>query len=134
MVLLPWIGSKLLEQEVLHWDQDIDLIAKVFLERAPAMSQRGPELLNHLRPLLAVIANPEVVPHAKAYCIGVLVRLDTNPAPVLSDVLNRGMTIQVSGEQARQATAIQLDGLEPLPIILSDPGSSTDDELVLLRQ
>jgi hypothetical protein len=60
------------EQKVLHRDQYFDLISEVFLERPAPMNQCGTQFRGHWDLLLAVVANPEVMPQAEAYRVGVL--------------------------------------------------------------
>jgi hypothetical protein len=111
IVLRPWPQVKLSNEKILHWDQDSDLISEGQLERIPAIRQCGTHFLGHVVALLPRVAGAEVVPQAQADRVDVLVRLDADPAPSLSDMLDGSPAIQMATQQAGQAAAEYLDCL-----------------------
>lgn len=128
IVLRPWPQVKLSDQKILHWDQDFDLISEGLLERIPPMRQCWTQFRGHAGALQPRVAHAEVVPHAQADRVDVLVRLDADPAPSLGDMLDRGPAIQVATQQAGQAAAEDLDFLQPSSLVLADPLCFTDQD------
>ena len=73
------------------------------------MRQCGTQFCGHLVPLLSWFANTEMMPRTKADSVGMLRRLDANPAPILGDMLDGGPAVQVPSKQAGQTATIDLD-------------------------
>ena len=126
IVLRPRPQVKLSNQKILHWYQDLDLVTERLLERIPTISQCWTHLRGHAGALLSRVAGAEVVPDTEADRIDVLVGLDADPAPSIGNVLDRGPAIQMATEQARQATAEDLDCLQPSSLVLENALRFTD--------
>lgn len=126
IVLRTWPQVKLSDEKILHWDQDSDLISEGQLEGIPAMCQCGTQFLGHAGALQSRVADPEVVPHAQADRVDMLVRFDADPAPSLGDMLDGSPAIQMATQQAGQAAAIDLDYLQPSSLVLEYPRCFTD--------
>ena len=97
------------------------------------MSQCGTQFRDHLVFLLARIANAHVVPHTEAHGVRVFVGPDANPAPVLCHMLDGGPAVEVSSQQASQATTIDLDDVQALAFVLANARSLTDHRAIQRR-
>ena len=87
------------------------LIPEVGLEWPAPVCQAGPVLISHLMLLLAGVADPDVMPHTQADCVGVLVRSDADPAPAIRYVLDRSVSVEVPHEQAGKTAAMMTNYL-----------------------
>ena len=102
------------------------LIPEVFLKWFATISEAWAVLGGHLGLLYPRVTDPDVMPHAQAYGIGVLVRLDADPAPAIRYVFDRSVSVEVPHQQAGKAATMLAYRVEPLAFILADPWRFTD--------
>lgn len=125
-ILRPRMLGKLRKHEILHRNQNIDLITKKFLKIMPAVSQRGAQLAAHLMLLPARVTGAEMVPGTQPHGIHVLSQLAANPPATLGNVLDGRVPVQVTGKQTGKASTVLLDPIEALALVLADPWRITD--------
>jgi hypothetical protein len=116
----------LIEQEILHRYQHMDLIAKVILEWFTPLSQARAKIIDHIRLSLASVTDSKMMPQTQANRIGVLSRLNPNPPTRLSNMLDCRMAVQMPHEQTRKTAAMLLNFIEPEAFILQDSRRFTD--------
>jgi len=104
------------------------LIAEKLLEGGTTPDQAGTVLTAHFLACGVIVLVAEMMPNAKSQRESVLISAFADSFAVLGGMFNRGVYIQMSGQQARQATAVLDNGFHAIALVLASSWCTADHQ------